>query len=119
MAKRPVCEECGRAAEVQLQGPRVLCRRCAGLTGPGFLNWRSAYRSWGCVVCGQEAVTDVLRDDGLERPVCYEHVLPAWQLDVELARQVVAAAVASDPLVKWLRAALLRLADWMTRALES
>ena len=119
MAKRPVCEVCGRTAEVQLRGPRVLCRRCAGLVGPGFLNWRSAHRSWGCVVCGQEAVADLVSDEGLERPVCYGHMLPAWRIDVALAWQAFDAAVASDPLLRWMRATLLRLADWMTRALES
>jgi hypothetical protein len=113
MAKTPVCEECGRSAEVQLQGPVALCRRCAGLVGPGLIERRPAHQAWPCVVCGQEAVADMESDEGLERPVCYEHMLPGAYIDVMLLRQELMAALTDIPAVRRIRAALLRLAEWL------
>lgn len=116
MARPPVCEECGRAAAVQVQGPVALCRRCAGLLGPGVLNWRQVHERWSCVVCGQRSVASVLSGEGLERPVCHDHVMAApWQIDLLLAVQATKAAIALafQPLTQRIISVLLRLARWL------
>ncbi len=81
-------------ASVQVGRPaRKLCLRCAGLMGDGFLEWTAPHRVYPCVVCGEEAVTDVISDEGLERPVCYGHFAPGYRIDLALAWEGLKLAV--------------------------
>lgn len=93
-----------------------MCRYCAGLVGPGFLNWKQVHKVWPCVVCGREPVATVLSDEGLERPVCDNHLMSLpWQLDLLLAGQSTRNAVALmfRPFTRRISPALERLARWL------
>ena len=115
MANPRVCEECHREAAVQIKGPVVLCRYCAGLIGPGFLNWRQVHKVWPCVVCGKRPVATVLSDDGLERPVCDEHLMAPWRIDLLLALQSAKNAITLTfrPFTRRLAPVMLRLVRWL------